>query len=103
MEANWPRLKEALGSIQYPSLRRQCDEACLELRFDPVPKQTVFNVLQRIGRKPITYENVFPEKKRALLSSSQVNYVEDIIIKRDTEKLGISRKEVIQVILELVQ
>ena len=66
-DANWPRLKEDLVNNRYPSLRGQCDEACLELGLDPVPKQTVFNVLQRIGRKPITYENVFPDKKRALL------------------------------------
>ena len=63
-EANWPRLKEALVNSRYPSLRGNCDEACLELGFDPVPKQTVLNVLHRIGRKPITYENVFPAKKR---------------------------------------
>ena len=53
---------------RYPSLRGQCDEACLELGFDTVPKKTVFNVLRRIGRKPITYENVFSEKKSSLLS-----------------------------------
>ena len=69
--------------------------------FDPFPKQTVFNVLQRIGRKLITYENVFPDKKRALLSNSQVKYVEGVIIKRDTSNQGMSRKEVIQVISEL--
>ena len=69
--------------------------------MDKIPKQTVFNVLHRIGRKPITYENVFPEKKRSLLSDSQVKYVEDIIIKRDTANLGMSRKEVIQFISEL--
>ena len=28
-EANWPRLKEALVNSWYPSLRGQCDEACL--------------------------------------------------------------------------
>ena len=67
-EANWPRLKEALANSQYPYLRGQCDEACLELCFDPVPKQKVFNVLWRIGRKPITYENVSPVKKKALIS-----------------------------------
>ena len=38
-----------------------------------------------------------------LLSNSQVNYVEDIIIKRDTVNLGMLRKEVIQVISELGQ
>ena len=82
----------------YPSLIGQCYEDFLELGFDTVPKQTVFNVLRRIGRKTITYENVFPDKKRAFLSEIQVNYVEDIIIKRDTANLGMSRKEVIQVI-----
>ena len=103
MEANCPSLKEALVNSRYPSLRGQGDEACLELGFDPVPKETVFNVLQRIGRKPITYENFFPDKKRALLSNLQVKYVEDIIIKRDTANLGIPRKEVIQVISDLGQ
>ena len=54
---------------RYPYLRGQCDVGCLELGFDRVPKQTLFNVLRRIGRKPITYENVFPDKNRALLSN----------------------------------
>ena len=82
-------------------MRGQCDEACLELGFDTVPKQTLFNVLRRIGRKTITYENVFPVKKRSLLSEIQVKYVEDIIIKRYTANLGMSRKEVIKIISEL--
>ena len=75
--------------------------ACLELGLDQVPRKTVYNVLRRIGRKPITYENVFPDKKRALLSNSQVKYVEDIIIKRDIANLGMSMHEVIKVISEL--
>ena len=95
MEENWPRLKEALVDIWYPYLRGQCDVVFLELGLDPVPKQTVFNVLRRNGRKPITHKNVFPEKKISLLSNLQVKYVEDIIIKRDTANLGMSRKEVI--------
>ena len=88
---------------QDPYLRGQCDVDCLELGLDRVPKQTVYNFLQRIGRKPITYDNVFPDKKSAFLSNSQVKYVKDIIIKRDTANLGMSRKEVIQVISELGQ
>ena len=44
----------------------------------------------------------FP-KKRALLSNSQIKYVEDIIIKSDTANIGMSRKEVIQVISQLSQ
>ena len=42
-------------------------------------------------------------KNRALLSENQLNYVEDIIVKIDTENPGMSRKEVIQVISELGQ
>ena len=63
--------------------------------MDPVPKQKVFNVLQRIGRKPVIYDNAFPMKKRSLLSENQVEDVEDIIVKRDTANIGMSRKEVI--------
>ena len=69
----------------------------------PVTKQTVFNVLHRIFRKKITYENVYPMKKRKFLPERQVNYVEDIIVKKDTANLGMSRKEVIQFISELGQ
>ena len=67
LEANWQMLKEYLVKSRYPYLRGQCDVACLELGLDRVPKQTVFNVLRGISRKPITYYNVFPDKKRALL------------------------------------
>ena len=88
---------------RYPDVRGQCDEYCLGLVLDPVPKQTVFNVLHRIGRKPITYENSFPIKNRALLSERQVKYVGGIIFKIDTANLGMSKKEVIQVISDLGQ
>ena len=40
-QANWPRLKEALVKSRDPSLRGQCDVACLELGLDQVPKQAV--------------------------------------------------------------
>ena len=90
-------------NTRYPFLRGHCDESCLELGLDIVTKQKICNVLQRIGRNPITYENYFPRNKRALKSENQVNYVEDIIVKRDTANLGISRKELIQVISKLVQ
>ena len=45
-----------------------------------------------IGREPSTYYNAFPMKNRAFLSEKQVNYVEDIIVKRDTANLGMSSK-----------
>ena len=40
-------------------------------------------------------------KKRSLLSERQVNYVVDIIVTRDTANLGMTRREVIKVVLEL--
>ena len=43
--------KKALLNIKYPAARGQCDEDCSELGLDTVPKKTVFNVLQMIGRK----------------------------------------------------
>ena len=52
---------------------------------------------------PTTYDIFFPRKKRALISENQVKYVEDTIVKRDTANLGMSTKEVIQVISELIQ
>ena len=61
----------------------------------------LFNVLQMIFREPITYENSFPKEKRELLSERQVKCVEDIIDKRDTANLGMSRKEVIQVVSDI--
>ena len=100
---NWPRLKETLVNSRYPYLRGKCDEACLVLGLDTYTKQTIFNLLQRIGMKTITYENALPMKNMALLSENQVKYVEDIIVKRDTTNLGISRKEAIQFMSELGQ
>ena len=90
-------------NTHYPYLRGHCDEDCLGLGLDPVPKKTVSNVLRRTVRKPITYDNAFPTKNRALLSENQVNYVEGIIIEIHTANLGMSRKELIQVISELGQ
>ena len=63
----------------YPAVRGQCDEYYLELGLDIVPKKIVFNVLQRIDRKLIVYDNSFPMKKKEFLSERRVNYVEDII------------------------
>ena len=71
--------------------------------MDPVPKQTICNILQIIGRKPITHKNAFHRNNRSFISKNQVKYVEDIIVKIDTENLGMSRKEVINVISELSQ
>ena len=64
---------------------------------------TVANCLQRIGSKPITYNNSFPLRYWTLLLKSQVKYVEYIVVTRYTSSLGVSRKEVVQVIVYIVQ
>ena len=61
------------------------------------------NCLQRIGNKAITNENAYSPRQGALISQRQVKYVEDIIVTRDTENLGMSRSEVIQKISDIGQ
>ena len=56
-----------------------------------------------IGIKSITHVNAFSMIKQVLLSERQVNYVDDIIVTRGTDNLGMSRKEVIQVISDIGQ
>ena len=57
-------------NVPYPSLKVLYDEAYLELVLDPVTKRKLFSALQRIGKKPIIYENSFPRNNRALLSEN---------------------------------
>ena len=75
-----------------------CDEGDLELGKDPVPKIKVANVLKRIVRNLITYDNALPMRYLMLQSERQAKYVKYIVVTIDTENLDISSKEVIQVI-----
>ena len=61
------------------------------------------NVTKQNVSNPITFYNALPTKKRTLLPERQVKCVEDIIVKRYTENLGIPKKEVIQFISYTVQ
>ena len=65
-----------------------CNEGGLDLGKFTVPKMTVVNCLKMIGIKNITYDNTFPPIKWVLLLKSQVKYVEDVIVTRVTENLG---------------
>ena len=80
-----------------------CDEGNLELGKYPVPQIIVANCLKRMIRNLITYNNSFPIIKRTLPLQRQIKYVEDEIFTRDTENLGMSRKEVIQIISDIGQ
>ena len=49
------------------------------------------------------FEFLPPPIKQALLSQRQVKYVQDLILKEHTANLGMSSKEVIQVISDIGQ
>ena len=78
-----------------PMVDGVCDEGDLELGEDYGPRITVINCLKRIGGKAITYQCDFFMRKRALPLERQIKYVEDMIVTRDTAKLGMLRKEVL--------
>ena len=61
----------------------------------------VANCLKMVVIKMVTYDNFFPLRHWVLLLERQVNYVEDVVVTRDTANLGMSRKELIQVISEI--
>ena len=84
--------------LRNPALDGVCNGLYLELGKDPITRLTVVNCLKIIGSKPITHKNAFLLRYRTLLLERQVNYVEDVAVTRDTENLGVSRKEFIQVI-----
>ena len=89
--------------MRNPTVDVVCDEGDLELGEDPVPQTTVACCLKRIGGKPITYDNAFPLSYWVFLLEIQVKYIEHIVITRNTKNLGMSRKEVIQVISDIGQ
>ena len=91
-EENCPSLNKSMERRRNPAVNGVCDAACLDLGEDNVPRQTVTIFLQRIGNKPITYNNSSPPRNQALLSKRQVKYAADIIVTRDTEKLAIPRR-----------
>ena len=91
-EEKCPRPNKALEIRINLAVNGVCNADYLELGEDPVPRQTVTNFLQRINSKPITYENASPQINQALLSQRQVEYVEDIIVTRDTANLGMKRR-----------
>ena len=64
---------------------------------------TTVNCLIRIGRNMITYKNDFPLKNQTLPSETEVNYIQDIIFARDTVNIGMSMKEVIKVVSDIVK
>ena len=80
-----------------------CGEGGLYLGKDPVPRIILSNCLKSFGRKPITYDNASYLMNLVLILKPQVNYVQDIIVTRDTGNICMLRKEVIQVISDIGQ
>ena len=69
-----------------PSVNGVFDADCLELGEDPVPGQIVTNNLQRIGSKPITYNNTYPPRNWAVLLQRQLKYVEEEQVRHEDER-----------------
>ena len=68
-----------------------------------VPSSTIKSVAQRLGNREITVENCFEKSSRGLLSDELIAVLQDIIRKRDDINNGVSRKEAIQLIVDLGQ
>ena len=64
---------------------------------------TVVNCLRRVINKTTTFDNYSPKRKLIWVFDKQVKYVQDIIVSRKVDRLGMLRKEVIQVILSIGQ
>ena len=80
-----------------------CGEVYLELGEDTVPR-TIWSIFFKgIGSNPITYNNTFHLRYWLLISESQVNYAEYIVITIYMDNLGMSSKDLIQVISYIVQ
>ena len=65
------------------------------------PVSTLYDALKRLGSKEIKRENVFPLRVSSLLSSEQVQWLEDVIKTRDLANNGCTRKEVLDIISEI--
>ena len=102
-EKNCPMLKNKLGTQRNQKANIIWDKGDLELGKDPVPWNTSVNCLRIIVNRPISYDNAFPLEKVDISIKIQVKYVQDIIVARDTSNLGMSGKEVIQVISDIVK
>ena len=95
------RLNKYIDRLRNTTVDGVCDEVCLELGKDPIHQLIVVNYLKMVDRKPITYNNFFPLRYQVLLSEIQVQYAEYIVVKRDTDKLKMLRKEEMQVIADI--
>ena len=68
-----------------------------------VPKTTVYSMLKRLGKKEVTYENVYGNSKKKALSADERKAIEDIIRNRDRNNMGLSRKECIRLVMDVGQ
>ena len=97
----WPYLSAALKNSREPDLSKDDNPSFGYLMSETVPRQIVKNALKRLGNKQITLVNDFPILKRSLLPQDIVIFLQDIICKRNKGNNGVSRKETIQLIVDL--
>ena len=97
----WPYLAAAINNTRSPDLSKDNYPRFGDLMVETITRQTVKNALKRLGKKPITLENVFPILKRSLLSQEMVIFIQDIIGKSNEGNGSVLRKEKIQLIVDL--
>ena len=68
-----------------------------------VPISTVKSVARRLRNREATVQNYFQRSDRGLLIDQLIQVLQDIIRKRDDINNGVSRKEAIQLIVDLGQ
>ena len=91
-------MNKKLESKRKSKVERVWYEGNLELGEYLIPQMIVTIFLRSIRNRTIMYQNAFPMRRRKFLSDKQVNYVQYIIVLRDTENLGMVRKDVIKVV-----
>ena len=79
------------------------DQSYIGLGEEAILQMKAVNCLKRIGYKPITYKNAFPLRNWEFLSGGRVNYIQDIVVSRDTAKNRMGRKEAIHIITDIGQ
>ena len=94
----FPILVEAITNRHKPVNLRSLHESGMI-----VPPKTLKSVVLRLGNKEITVKNCFQDKKKDLLSNELVEVLQDIIRKRAQINNGVTRKEAIQLIIDLGQ
>lgn len=69
----------------------------------PVPRSTLYSIKKRMKSEQFNLDEIFSGRTSGLTTVEQRKEISDIICSRDKEKNNITRKEVIQMIMDATQ